>query len=44
MAQSTCSCGRCGVCTAVITAALKREAYPPVQRNGVGAAVKTAKR
>lgn len=45
MAQSTrCSCGKCGACTAIISAALKREAYPPTQRNGIGAAVKRTSR
>ena len=41
MAKPTgCTCGKCGTCTAVITAAVKREAYPPVQRTRLGAAVK----
>jgi hypothetical protein len=47
MSQATrCSCGKCRTCTATILAALKTEARPPAQRNGIGAAVhsKTGKR
>lgn len=40
MAQTTrCSCGKCPTCTTVILAALRTEARPPAQRNGIGAAV-----
>lgn len=39
MAQSTCSCGKCGTCSDVILAALRTEPRPPAQRSGIGAAV-----
>jgi ferredoxin len=35
--QARCTCGKCGACTTIILAALKREAQPPRQRKGVGA-------
>lgn len=38
--STTCTCAACPACTRTITAAVKREAYPPVQRTGIGAAVK----
>ncbi len=39
-ARAACSCGKCGACTALILAALRTEARPPVQRRGIGAAVR----
>ncbi|MEV1315432.1 hypothetical protein AB0J14_05025 [Micromonospora arborensis] len=43
-ARAACSCGRCGACAAIISAAVRREAYPPTQRDGIGAAVKGGSR